>query len=263
MTGPSRIATSDDPHWSRPFVGNLGDDAYFVAGSPRAPDTQWWLIGVNVHDGRRLFAPVKLNVGTWAPECFLNGPKTVLCLSDDAESGTAWVIDAQSGSVSYTGPTDLRTYPAKLTVHQVGIYAVAETQFQGVFGVGPNAETTWFVPGDGSVHQNYQSAHDTAPLTLASQGTPGRGSFGNVVFSLSDGAVVKPELDADAQQQMTVIYPGGFAAEIALSETRTEIQFFDDWDAQHPGEHEGHPQSQLAGPTDHRIDRWWMGGVHA
>lgn len=224
----SRISTSDDPYWSNPFVGNLGNDAYFVAGSPGAPHTQWWLVAVDVRDGQRLFAPVQLNAGTRAPNCFLNGPRAVLCLRDDTESSSAWVIDARSGRVSYTGPTDLRTYPAKLTVHQVGIYAIAETENEGVYGVGQNAETTWFVPGDGSVDQKYPTVSDSAPLTLASQGTQGRGSFGKVVFSLSDGTVIKPELDANAQQQLTVVYPGGFAAEIALSQTRTAVQFFDD-----------------------------------
>jgi hypothetical protein len=163
-----------------------------------------------------------------APKCYLNGPNTVLCVSDDAHSGTAWVIDAQIGAVSYTGPTDLRTYPAELGLRQVGIYTVAETQFQGVYGVGQQAEATWFVPGDGSVDQAYLPNRDAAPPTLATQTTPGRGSDGKVTFSLRDGTVIRPELDDNAQQQTTVVYPGGFAAEIAVSESLSRVQFFDD-----------------------------------
>jgi hypothetical protein len=228
LPNQSRFATSQDPFSSRPFVGNLGDQAYFVAGSPGAPDTQWWLIGIGVRDGRRLFAPVPLSSETRAPNCFLNGPAAVFCLRNDVQNVTAWVIDAHTGKVTYAGPTDLRAYPATLTVHQVGIYAVAETQHQGVYGVGPHANTTWFVPGDGSVDQEYLGNRDVAPLTIASQTTPGRGSNGEVVFSLSDGAVIKPELDANAEQQQTAVYPGGFAAEIAGSENPRQVEFFDD-----------------------------------
>lgn len=138
------------------------------------------------------------------------------------------MIDAQSDNTTFTGPTDLRTRPAKLAVQQVGMYAVAEAASQGVFGVGPHGKTTWFVPGEGIIHENHRPSSNTAPLTLASQNASGRGSSGNVVFSLSDGTVIAPELDAGAEQQRTVVYPGGFAAEIALDAKRTEIQFFDD-----------------------------------
>jgi len=228
LPGQSRIATQSDPFSSRPFVGNLGDRAYFVAGSPGAPDTQWWLVGIGMRDGRHLFAPVPLSSEARAPACFVNGPNAVLCLRHDVHDVTAWVIDAATGRVSYAGPTDLRVDPATLTVHQVGIYAVAETEQQGVYGVGPHAETTWFVPGRGSVDQKYLGNRDVAPLPIASQTTPGRGSDAEEVFSLKDGAVITPELDAGAQQQQTAVYPGGFAAEIADSERSTRVQFFDD-----------------------------------
>jgi hypothetical protein len=56
---------------------------------------------------------------------------------------------------------------------------------------------------------------------------PGRGSDGKVVFSLSDGTVIAPELDGNAKQATTVVYPGGFATEIAVTASRDEVQFFD------------------------------------
>jgi hypothetical protein len=143
----------------------------------------------------------------------------------DRENTTAWVIDARSGTVTHTGPTNLRTYPAELMVHQVGIWAVAETQYQGVYGIGPNAETTWFVPGDGSVDQNYLGTRDIGPPDLATQ-TSGGLDF-KVVFALSDGKVIKPKVSDDAAQQETVVYPGGFAAVIEYNETRRGVQFFD------------------------------------
>ena len=82
--------------------------------------------------------------------------------------------------------------------------------------------------GYSNVDQKYLDNRDVAPLPIASQTAPGRGSNGEVVFSLSDGAVIKPELDAGAEQQETAVYPGGFAAEIAGGESRGHVEFFDD-----------------------------------
>ena len=96
-----------------------------------------------------MFKPVPLNTGQRAPQCFLNGPAAVLCVDDERQRSRAWVIDVPSGRESYSGPTDLRTFGASLRVKQIGIYAVADTSDQGIYGVGAKAETTWFVPGDG------------------------------------------------------------------------------------------------------------------
>jgi hypothetical protein len=169
-----------------------------------------------------------LNSGTRSPDCFLNGPNAILCISQDVENPIAWVLDPHTGQVSYHGPTDLRTYPAKLKVRQVGIYAVAATQYQGVYGVGPKADTTWFIPGDGTIDRTYLPDGDTVPPTLASQNKPGRRSDSKVVFSLKDGRVINPEVDPGAKQWTTVIYPGGFAAEISLGLGRDRVHFFDD-----------------------------------
>jgi hypothetical protein len=186
LSAASRIVTSDDPFWSSPFVGYLGDRAYFLASSPAAPNPQWWLLGVDVRDGRRLFAPVPLNTtSTYPPHCFLNGPTAVLCLRDDGDITLAWVIDAQTGTVSFTGPTVLRTYAAKPWVSQVGIYAIAEWMDKGVNGIGPTAELTWFVPGDGSVKSKQQRDTDVVAQTFATQTTGGRGSDTQVVFSVT------------------------------------------------------------------------------
>ncbi len=226
---PTRIATNVDPYWSSPFVGNLGDRGYFLASTPGTPNPQWWLVGLDVRDGRRLFAPVPLNSTiTYPPECFLNGPTAVLCLRNDADAATAWVIDAEAGTVSFTGPTDLRAYPGKLGVEQVGIYAVAGSMHKGVYGVGLRAETTWFVPGDGTVHPKYLANTDFPPPTLATQPDTNPISFKETVFSLSDGKVIAPELEENTQEQRTSVYPGGFAADIAISRTHSEIRFFDD-----------------------------------
>jgi len=230
VPGPGKIATNSDPGWSTPFVGGLGDRAYFVASGPSAQSTQWWLTGISVHDGRPLFPPAPLSTEQLPPHCFLNGPDSVFCLRNDTHAVTAWVIDAHSGKILFIGPTDLRVYPPTLTVRQVGIYAVAETNKQGVHGIGPHAETTWFVRGDGTVHEKDSGTTNVAPLTVATQTAADRGSDGRVVFSLSDGHVIKPETDGDSEQQSTLVYPGGFAAEIRSGGRLSvpKVEFFND-----------------------------------
>jgi len=230
----SRIATNTDPFESHPFIGSIDDRAYFLASSPAIPAQQWWLVGIDARGGRSLFPPVALDLSSAAPECLLNGPTTMLCIRDDGDTrntvqgGIAWVVDVDRGAVTFTGPTDLRTYPRTLNVVQVGVYAIAESMNKGVYGVGPKAETTWFVPGDGSVDKRYIDNGDGAPPTIGSQTTSGRGSLGKVAFSLSDGRVISPELKDNAQQQTTVVYPGGFAANVVAGENLSDVQFFDD-----------------------------------
>jgi hypothetical protein len=98
----------------------------------------------------------------------------------------------------------------------------------GVYGVGPKAETTWFVPGDGTVYPKYLDNTDFPPPTLAIQADANPSSFKQTVFSLTDGKVITPEIEQNAQQRKTRVYPGGFAAEVRLSQTDSEIRFFDD-----------------------------------
>lgn len=227
--GRSTIAASYKPSQGRAFVGNIGDRAYFLATTSGAPLPQWWLVGLDVRDGHRLFAPIRLDTSiTSPPECFLNGTTTVLCLRNDARTAAAWVIDTASGAVSFAGPTSLRTFPGKLRVVQVGIYAVAETMDEGVSGVGARAEPTWFVPGDGSVGAKQLANPDVGPQTHATQIGVGRGSLRMAIFSVADGTVISLDLGKDAHQQMTDIYPGGFAAEIAFGgNPDTQVEFFD------------------------------------
>jgi hypothetical protein len=226
-TQPSRIGILDDPLRSRPLIGNLDDRAYFLAGSPTTPNLQWWVVGIDVSDGHRLFAPVPLGAMTRPPQCFLNGPTNVLCLNDDS-SHTAYVVNAQSGNVSYSGPTDLRLGSATLAVAQVGIYAVAKTDDQGIYGIGPRAETTWFVPGDGLVQSEPTPRFDPVAQTLATQLSADARAYDMTVFSLSDGKVVRPEVDTGANLGITAVYPGGFASDVKLGRKSLGIHFFDD-----------------------------------
>lgn len=229
----SRIATATDSAWSQPFVGYLGNSGYLLASSPHPLFPQWWLVGIDSRTGETLFPPVQLDSGVAAPSCVLSGPRAVMCLRDHVQDGvagssTAWVIDAQSGTVSFTGPTDLHSSPGALRVVQVGIYAVAATVRQGLYGVGPHAETTWFVPGDGKISQRFIPAADVTPQTLATQVS---GGDRMVVFSIVDGKVVNPDLGPNDRPLSAVAYPGGFAVEVVGDEKKSTpdgIAFFDD-----------------------------------
>lgn len=224
----SVFASSADPIWSQPLVGNQGSRMFLIARTPDPAGSQWWLTGVDARTGERLFAPVALDAAAFSPQCFLNGPEAILCLRDGGDQGgTAWVVDLRSGLVTFTGPTDLRTSSGALHVVTAGSYAVAQTTGQGVFGIGPRAETTWFVPGKGQVHTRMSQATNVAPQTLATQDA---GGDETIVFSLVDGRVVTPELDDGLRSASAVVYPGGFAVEVIASQTKSTpdgIEFFD------------------------------------
>ncbi|TRW88931.1 hypothetical protein FK535_01250 [Mycolicibacterium sp. 018/SC-01/001] len=221
----SQLSTTDMPIHSRSLIGNVGDRAYFLARTLGEP-TQWWLAGVDVSRGSSLFPAVKLNKG-WSPRCVLNGPDALLCVTSEVSDRTALVIDSHSGAVTFDGSTDLDVRPNDLNVEQVGIYAVAESVDEGVYGIGPTAKTTWFVPGAGDIRPTYLGGVDIDPPAMAYQTTSGRGSFGKVVFSLLDGRVLRPQVPRGAEQQDTLLFPGGFASRIETSDGQDHIELFD------------------------------------
>lgn len=226
--GLTRIATSPDPYRSAPFIGNLGDKAYFVTKS-ESDQPVWRLSGIDIHTGVRLFAPATVGSGE-STSCYLNGPDAVLCISRIADGYTASVVDASTGEIIYAGDTDLTTSTGQLGVEQQGIYAVATVISQGVYGIGDRGETTWFVPGDGRPSQGTIGANDLGPLSLAAQTVAGRGASRMRVFSLVDGKIIEPELDAGVEVGSAVVYPGGFALEIRSRESLSydALAFFDD-----------------------------------
>lgn len=233
----STFGTSDNPAQSEPLIGLNENNAFFIVNSPGAPDRHWWLLGLDVHKGQQLFPPVSIDAGSRIPKCFVNGPEFVMCLADavhgDKTETTAWVIDAHTGAVVFNGQTELHTTPGSgVTVDQVGIYAVAQIQGQGLYGIGPHAETTWFVPHTAMVSTRIPvSAIDTAPPTLAAAQDTTPGSDGMVVFSLVDGKVMTPDLGNGNIPGSAVVYPGGFAMEIIAdtkNPTSGSVVFFDD-----------------------------------
>ncbi|WP_133058785.1 hypothetical protein [Mycolicibacterium peregrinum] len=231
----SVIGTTDDAAWSRPLVGFVGNSGYFLARNPALSGQQHWLIGLDTQTGKPLFAPVKLDLAERSPKCFLNGPESVLCLADDVREGkvesVAWVIDTHTGAVSFTGPTDLHTTPGSgVRIEQVGIFAVAELAGRGIYGIGHHAETTWSIPGASKVSPTEWTS-DAAPPTLATAMDPASGPDRMVVFSLTDGEVIKADLGDDRISQTAVVYPGGFAFEATTSTKKSTpdvVVFFDD-----------------------------------
>ncbi len=206
---------------------NVGDRGYFLGITAKG----WWLVGIDVGIGRRLFAPVPLGTAENALgiDCFVNGPIDVLCIRDERDpnqQARTWVVDAQTGNIVFDAVSDLRMRPAEKhpQVIQVGNYVVAEAGRSGVHGVGRHAELTWFVPGDGVLKQSEAWGRDVAPQTLAVQGGAG---LGDVVFSVSDGKLVKPSLPDSSQLGRAIVYPNGFGYEYTGPDKLDRVAFFD------------------------------------
>jgi hypothetical protein len=214
------------------LIGNVGDRGYFLG----ITGTGWWLAGVDVATGKRLFPAVELGRSDDALgfNCFVNGPTMVLCIREDRDPNKparAWVVDTDHGSTIFDGPTELRIPPFDNhpTVEQRGDYALATVSGVGVYGVGARGELTWFVPGNGRLSQQKGWESDAQPLPLAIQGGPGS-STTDVVFSVADGKVVKPEVSQSDQLGQAVVYPGGLGYEYSASGgfSSDQVAFFDD-----------------------------------
>lgn len=199
----ARIAVSNEKYARDALIDTLDNRAYFLARSSEPSGTSWWLTGLDAIDGHTLFPAVQLNTGERAPECFLNGPDAMVCLVDDGSAATAWVVDLRGGEMTYTGPTPLRLFPARtLKAERAGDYLTAVTEKEGVYGVGPKAELTWFIPGSGAV---WGPAKD-----IAAQGTGGNYVF----FSLADGHVITPDVPDGAVFDEVRFNVDGFSARV-------------------------------------------------
>lgn len=211
-------------------IGSAGDRGVFLG----IANDGWWLMGIDVDDGRRLFGPVRLGSAEGATDfkCFVNAPPDVLCvrqMSDVAAPATAWVVNTSTGELTYDGPTELRVAAAqgKSRLEQVGNYAVATHEGKGMYGVGARGELTWFVPGNGILPAQFATwARDAPPTTLAVQNS---GGVADVVFSVVDGRVVKPAVPHDVQLGQAVVYTDGFGYEYTTTSDMSErVAFFDD-----------------------------------
>jgi hypothetical protein len=208
--------------------------AYLLATSPGPTAPQWWVAGVDADNGQSLFRPVPLNATAAAPSCFVNG-RSLVCLSDEQSAATAWVIDRQTGTLDYSGPTDVRLATGELKAIRAGNHLVAATSGEGVYGIGSKAETTWFQPGIGKIGYHngevaVQASQDKKAVTM---------------FSLEDGRTVQAEFPDGAQTKSMTFFEGGFAAQFA-DEGQSFTQFFD-------------AAGKLAG--DERVTGMYIGGA--
>ena len=212
-------------------VGNIGDRGIFLGITGEG----WWLLGIDVMSGQRVFGPVRLGPAGDATDfnCYVNGPPDVLCVrqgSNPQTPSTAWVVDTSTGKLTFDGRTGLRVARTQdqPSLEQIGNYAIATVSKKGVYGVGSRGETTWFVPGDGLLTSQFtRMARDTTASTFVVQGS---GRVTEVVFSVIDGRVVKPEVPQDFLLGHAIVYPGGFGYEYTKgSDYATErVAFFDD-----------------------------------
>lgn len=222
------IAVSNVPNGPKPLIGASGERAYFLATSLASADPQWWLAGIDTGNGHRVFDALLLSTGTLAPTCLLNGPDQILCVERSRDGG-ATVIDADSGDVIYRGPTDIKANNGSLNLRQLGPYAVATSQDKGIYGIGSRAETTWFVPGDGSLAAVSETRVSGKGPVLSAQRSTDLRRGDSVVFSVSDGRPLEPDIETGASLHDPVVYPGGFAANVQ-SENRRYLgtYFFDE-----------------------------------
>lgn len=211
-------------------VGNIGDRGIFLG----ITDEGWYLVGLDVANGQRLFGPLRLGPAGDATDfnCYVNRPPMVLCVRQDPDPtmpSTAWVVDTSSGKLTFDGPTDLRVAGTQdqPRLDQIGDYAIAGVTGKGIHGVGPRGELTWFVPGNGILPTQFTTPdRDTPPSTLAVQGS---GKVTDVVFSVVDGRIVKPSVPQDVLLGQAFVYPGGFGFEYTKGPDLTErVTFFDD-----------------------------------
>jgi hypothetical protein len=150
--------------------------------------------GIDVATGRRLLKPVRLGPSNDALDfnCLVNGPTMVICVRQDRDPNQpalAWVVDTEKGALLFDGSTDLRLPPTENhpELQQVGDYVVATVTGEGVHGIGPHAELTWFVPGSGHLTQSTEWARDVSPQTLGVQDGSGSSTTASVVFRSRTG----------------------------------------------------------------------------
>jgi hypothetical protein len=213
-------------------IGNVGNNGYFLG----ITGTGWWLVGVDVSTGRRSLPPVELGRSDHALgfNCFVNGPTMVLCLRQDrdpAKPARVWVVDTERGTLMFDGASDLRlsTTQNQPLVEQRGNYAVATVNGEGVHGIGTRGELTWFVAGGGIIAQEKNWEHDANPQPLVVQGGA-NSSTTDIVFSVADGTVVKPEVPPGARFGKAMVYPNGFGYEYSATGDffSDQVAFFDE-----------------------------------
>jgi hypothetical protein len=212
------------------FIGAVGDRGYYVTS--QGTDGGSYVYGVDA-TGTVVLAPVSLD-GRMDSFCYLNGPTRIICFANDlripkGDPVTAWVVDTSAGRLLYHGPSMLRSGPQPngefLTLTKRAGYLLLEKDNIGIYGIGDQAQPTWFVPGKGGIGVGDEI--DTPPSTLATQQTA---QLTDVVFSVADGSRVTPEVSSGSDRLYTAMtFPGGFGYEFAGSDPNDRgLLFFDE-----------------------------------
>lgn len=243
-----RVSAADIGLPPRVRVGDLfassGAKAYFVAthcDDDPCSHPMGWVYGLDTGSGRRLFPPVPMD-GFYggATDCYGNGPSVALCVTEGYRQDRpqlVWVIDVERGAVTYTGPTELSAQGQFSTgprLRAVGndrgeTRLVATVDNKGVYGVGPHAELTWFLPGSGDVPiPNYLADGDIPPMTLALQRRNRSDQTGprDRVFSVADGKLLPPTAPGGTTLDLAAVYNGGFTYQYQQG-TSGGVLFFD------------------------------------
>ncbi|OBF41613.1 hypothetical protein A5719_12770 [Mycolicibacterium peregrinum] len=186
------------------FIGNDGNRAYFtVEYLVRTKGLRKTaVLGIDVSNGTTLFPPVDIPDARSA-DCFLNGPRRLVCvndlLSDDRDD--VWVVDSDAGAIIAHVPTGLRPQQEgarALEVKQVGNYAVALETGVGAHGIGDQGQLTWSVAGDGDLLSTFDRSRfpgDPPATVAATMNADGP----ETVFSVVDGAVLAENVDRQVE----------------------------------------------------------------
>ncbi|GAA2415217.1 hypothetical protein A7G45_06990 [Mycolicibacterium llatzerense] len=218
LPADARINAGKDS-WEYPTIKTTSHRTYLLASTPGPPE-QWWLAGMDSTIGRPLFPAVPLGETRQIPRCFPNGTD-VVCISDHVvEPSTAWVIDGNTGALTYTGPTDLRyANGAQPQAERTPNYLVAMDKGRGAYGVGAHAEKTWHVALIGD---------HLGPMSddIAIGGTHDNPPNDTVMFSVKDGRQWTPQLPADAYMSNWNFFEGGFAGQFSTKADNEFVQLF-------------------------------------
>jgi hypothetical protein len=231
-------------------ISAVGDRAYFVTGCDddcirkrcnfTCDDSRGWLYGLDLRTGARLFKPVLLNgfrYHQWFHDCRQNGPSVAVCLNNEVprqgQSGRVWIVDLERGKLTYSGKTDLwqdnvpgpGPYLQAVGNPRGQTRLVAGVAGKGIYGVGPRAELTWFVPGSGHLVAPVFSVDDGSPPILATQ-LPTADDPRYRVFSVIDGTERTPTAPPGSTLKRAIVYTGGFAYQYEATGT-VGVLFYD------------------------------------
>ncbi|MHA3023895.1 hypothetical protein ACXPWS_26940 [Mycobacterium sp. BMJ-28] len=228
------------------LFASTGDKAYFVTDrtDPAGAASAGWIYGVDTQSGKPLFPPVELMGFRGYPlgECYGNGPGVALCLADaNIDHGvpqTVWVVDLKQGRVTFTGETDLHLQgdggADKYSVFAIGSYRaetrlVAAREGEGVYGIGPKAERTWFVAGGGEIFDpGYREQSGVPAPTIATQNAPiDTPDAPYRVFSVVDGKDLTPSPPEGTAIRKSLVYNEGFAYSFQQSGKPDGLLFYD------------------------------------